>query len=839
VALLMTVALGSGLSQFETESRPEKLFVPEGTQALVDQVDILEYYGDETRLINFMIQPVAGSNVLMENVLGAVFDFWSEIEGINNNQLASICLTVPTPAGPQCIVSSVLTAWLYNKTTFENDGDYIATMNNRIPNLESLLGGIERIAGQVVSAEALRFIVLIESQKNTTDDLEDIIVDTWEETMLDIALNDPPISSRSWSETINVYPFCSVAFSQEVGGAITSDVPYQSASYLIIIIYVIIMLQTSCDRVKGSVAIALLGICSIGLGIVSAFGLAQYLNIPYGNTHTILPFIILGVGVDGCFILVNDFNRTLRTLSLSERSATALSQAGVSLTVTSMTNVAAFAIGSLTVIPDLSSFCKYAAMAQLFLWFYHITFFMACLVLNQRRISKRKLDVLCCLPDCRKNMEEETEEFKPSRMSQWMRNTYAPLITQNITRALVGVVALGWIAFSCYNISKLTVQATGTNFIPDGSYLKTNLDLQAEFFSGSSTDVFVVTKAFDYFELRESFATLPNQFRGVENSVPYIKNGFEFWFDVFIADLTLVSDGSVVTSWNVSASEVALDSKLQNRLFPLTSQLFYSYLQKWLLDAGLGKQFSSDLVFENSLLIRSRVQMEHPAIGDFDDNGKFIKEDPKRIVKAVEKMYEICNSFPFPVYPYSFNYVNDWASFAIIEGELIQNVALALLAVFVVTMLLIGHPGTSIMVFLSVCITIVELLGIQTLFDLSIDTVAVVLFVLAVGLSVDYSAHIAQGFMQHHGTRKERVCKVMGDIGVPVFNGAVSTFLAVCLQGLSKSYVFRVVFLDFFFAILFGLLNGIVLLPMALSVIGPMPYNSNKISSEKLQQPSL
>lgn len=44
--------------------------------------------------------------------------------------------------------------------------------------------------------------------------------------------------------------------------------------------------------------------------------------------------------------------------------------------------------------------------------------------------------------------------------------------------------------------------------------------------------------------------------------------------------------------------------------------------------------------------------------------------------------------------------------------------------------------------------------------DLTIDTVAVINLVLSVGLSVDYSAHVAHSFMMKSGTRDDRMVQV-------------------------------------------------------------------------------
>ena len=59
-------------------------------------------------------------------------------------------------------------------------------------------------------------------------------------------------------------------------------------------------------------------------------------------------------------------------------------------------------------------------------------------------------------------------------------------------------------------------------------------------------------------------------------------------------------------------------------------------------------------------------------------------------------------------------------------------------------------------------------------------------------------------------------------MGNAVFHGGISTFIAVCLTGFGKSFIFMVVFRTWFGMILFGMLNGIVLQPIILSLFGPI-----------------
>lgn len=59
-------------------------------------------------------------------------------------------------------------------------------------------------------------------------------------------------------------------------------------------------------------------------------------------------------------------------------------------------------------------------------------------------------------------------------------------------------------------------------------------------------------------------------------------------------------------------------------------------------------------------------------------------------------------------------------------------------------------------------------------------------------------------------------------MGSSVFHGAFSTFLAVGMMGFAKLYTFIVFFKTWLFIIGFGVFNGMILLPILLSIIGPV-----------------
>ena len=46
------------------------------------------------------------------------------------------------------------------------------------------------------------------------------------------------------------------------------------------------------------------GIVSVGMGIGSAYGLCQLLGFFFTNMHGLLPFLMLGVGIDDMFVIM-------------------------------------------------------------------------------------------------------------------------------------------------------------------------------------------------------------------------------------------------------------------------------------------------------------------------------------------------------------------------------------------------------------------------------------------------------------------------------------------------------------------------------------------------------
>jgi predicted RND superfamily exporter protein len=95
-----------------------------------------------------------------------------------------------------------------------------------------------------------------------------------------------------------------------------------------------------------------IGLLCILMAFVVACGFCSLLGISYGPVHTALPFLLLGIGVDDMFVIVTcwkNLNFGNNQVSLPEKMGRTMQHAGTSITVTTVTDITAFLVGSLTV----------------------------------------------------------------------------------------------------------------------------------------------------------------------------------------------------------------------------------------------------------------------------------------------------------------------------------------------------------------------------------------------------------------------------------------------------------------------------------------------------------
>merc|ERR1712012_352009 len=219
-----------------------------------------------------------------------------------------------------------------------------------------------------------------------------------------------------------------------------------------------------------------------------------------------------------------------------------------------------------------------------------------------------------------------------------------------------------------------------------------------------------------------------------------------------------------------------------------------------------------------------------------------LMEGPKEQIPAMNWVKETIKEANFTnrVFPMCIGYAS-WETDEVISEELYRNIFLAILCVLITTWMLLFNFTASLLVLGCVVLTLVNVGGFIHFWGLTIDTVSCTNIVISIGLCVDYSVHVAHAFLSNQGSKNERVKKALAEIGPAVFNGGFSTFLAFVLLAGSKSHVFMTFFKVFFLVVLFGLYNGLFVLPVVLSMIGPAAYltESRKDNQDKTEEEPL
>lgn len=101
--------------------------------------------------------------------------------------------------------------------------------------------------------------------------------------------------------------------------------------------------------------LSIIALLCIGAAFIAAIGICSLFGVPYGPVHNSLPFMLMGLGVDDAFVMAASWEQVLsekinRVKPLQERVALMLSHAGSAISITSLTDVVAFIIGTSTVI---------------------------------------------------------------------------------------------------------------------------------------------------------------------------------------------------------------------------------------------------------------------------------------------------------------------------------------------------------------------------------------------------------------------------------------------------------------------------------------------------------
>lgn len=360
-----------------------------------------------------------------------------------------------------------------------------------------------------------------------------------------------------------------------------NDLGLVQVSVTLVAVYCIIFMG-GCSPIhfrSGAAGIALL---CVGLSFASSSGVCYMLGGKSAGIHQLLPFLLIGIGVDDCFVIASNIDQADPRLPIEKRMMIGLQHAGSSITITSFTNAIAFFLGCTASLEALSSFCFFAGMGIIMLYLTSISVFSAFMVWEIKRQASRKGDccggcmckedtIICCRGFCLTTAQKSypfqgnEEDALPDEKYANGTQKFLHLYFSKATTSKAGIITilsiwLIYLGVSLYGVSQVKIDFKQSYFIGAESYVKNFFDKQDEFFkTGDMVNIYTDASNIDItsYEMQanlESFNDKVKKCDGCSKQFT-ISSSFTSWYDG-LKIYSQAAQGACAGSWDSSKKAV-------------------------------------------------------------------------------------------------------------------------------------------------------------------------------------------------------------------------------------------------------------------------------------------
>ncbi|KAL5780863.1 hypothetical protein ACOSQ2_011600 [Xanthoceras sorbifolium] len=887
LSLAIVLLLCLGLIRFKVETRPEKLWVGSGSKAAEEKQFFDSHLAPFYRIEQLILATIPDTphgkspSIVTESNINLLFEIQKKIDGLRTNysgsmiSLTDICMK---PLGQDCATQSVLQYYKMNPENFDDYGgvDHVKYCFQHYTSTDSCLSAFKApldpstalggFSGSNYS-EASAFVVTypvdnaIVREGNETEKAV-----AWEKAFIQLAKDEllPMVQSKNLTLTFS----SESSIEEELKRESTADAITIMISYLVMFAYISLTLgdtpRLSSFYISSKVLLGLAGVVLVMLSVLGSVGFFSAIGVKSTLIiMEVIPFLVLAVGVDNMCILVQAVKRQPLEFPLEGRISNALVEVGPSITLASLSEVLAFAVGSFIPMPACRVFSMFAALAVLLDFLLQVTAFVALIVFDFLRAEDKRVDCFPCIKTSSSYADsgKGSGQRKPGLLARYMKEVHAPILSLWGVKIIVISV---FVAYALASIALSTRIEPGLEqkiVLPQDSYLQGYFNNVSEHLRIGPPLYFVV-KNYNYSSESRHTNQLCSISQCDSNSLlneisrasltpksSYIAKPAASWLDDFLVWISpeafgccrKFTNGSYCPpddqppccpSGQTSCSLAGLckdcttcfhHSDLLNDR-PSTAQ--FKEKLPWFLNAlpssdcakgGHGAYTSSVELkgSENSIIQASSFRTYHTPLNkqiDFVNSMRAAREFSSKMSDSLK--IEI---FPYSVFYMFFEqYLDIWRTALI-------NLAIAIGAVFVVCLVITCSFWSSAIILLVLTMIVVDIMGVMAILKIQLNAVSVVNLVMSVGIAVEFCVHIMHAFSVSSGDKDQRMKEALSTMGASVFSGITLTKLVgVIVLCFSRTEVFVVYYFQMYLAlVLLGFLHGLVFLPVVLSMFGP------------------
>jgi len=398
---------------------------------------------------------------------------------------------------------------------------------------------------------------------------------------------------------------------------------------------------------------------------------------------------LTGIGLDDAFIITGAFDRTDPRKDVVDRIHETFEEVGLSIAMTTATTTLAFGLGCVSNIPAMVGLSLYACPAVIFDFLYQITFFVAIIVLDDRRSQANRMD--CCI--CVKveqittdaTVNDRDDDGKPiahDHLSHKFMAWYARQLLRPWVKVIVVASFIAFAVASFFSTTKLTKDFKVSGVVPEDSYMLRFFD------------------ALDDYGQRGS-VTPTAYFRNVNQSDPHVQNQMED----FINDLVSMDQIEFQPPF-FWLRDFKQFTNTTARVYGLP---FNRQLAAFLDDPGYQRTYGSSIMLDKDGSIESSRCVLYMTNLNMDDTNAQIRAlyDQRNVASSqpTNQGLEAWNFFTFE------NSYYIWEFFDVAGKEVMMTTALGIISVSALGFAFIPHWSAVFFIFPLITILSIDLLG--------------------------------------------------------------------------------------------------------------------------------